>query len=133
MSNRHFIVRTDGGSRGNPGPAAIGAVIEENGQVIHGISKAIGITTNNQAEYQAVAAALQYCYDQGGKQVDVFADSELVVRQLNGQYKMKNKDLAQWFIKIQSLVNQIGKVTFTSVPRDQNKAADALVNQALDA
>lgn len=128
-----FHVHTDGGSRGNPGPAAIGAVIEVDGKVVHQLHQTIGVTTNNQAEYQAVHAALQWCQSQGATSVALFADSELVVKQLRGEYKMKNKDLAQWFIRIQSLVNQIGRVTFTAIPREQNSAADALVNQALDA
>lgn len=128
-----YQVHTDGGSRGNPGPAGIGAVIEADGVVVHTISATIGIATNNQAEYQALHAALSWCRDHGATVVNVKADSELVVKQLRGEYKMKNKDLAPWFIKIQSLVNEIGRVTFTAIPRDQNAAADALVNQALDA
>lgn len=132
MNNRIFVVHTDGGSRGNPGPAAIGAVIAENGATVHTISQTIGTTTNNQAEYQAVHAALTWCQANGAKQVTVNADSELIVKQLRGEYKMKNRDLAQWFIRVQSLVEQIGQVTFTVIRREQNAAADALVNQALD-
>jgi ribonuclease HI len=132
MSGRTMTVYTDGGARGNPGPAAIGAVISEIGQVIHTISQTIGATTNNQAEYQAVHAALAWCQEHGATNVAVFADSELIVKQLRGEYKMKNKDLAQWFIRVQSLVEQIGTVTFTVIRREQNTAADALVNKALD-
>lgn len=127
-----YRVHTDGGSRGNPGPAAIGAVIEADGKVVQTISATIGVTTNNQAEYQALHAALTWCRDNGATIVHVYADSELVVKQLRGEYKMKNKDLAPWYLKIQSLVNQIGRVTFTAIPREQNSAADALVNRALD-
>lgn len=127
-----YRVHTDGGSRGNPGPAAIGAVIEADGKVVKTISATIGVTTNNQAEYQALHAALTWCRDNGATIVHVYADSELVVKQLRGEYKMKNKDLAPWYLKIQSLVNQIGRVTFTAIPREQNSAADALVNRALD-
>lgn len=132
MSGRTFIVHTDGGSRGNPGPAAIGAVINESKKIIHTISQTIGSTTNNQAEYQAVYIALQWCQENGGGHVSVMADSELIVKQLRGEYKMKNQDLAQWFIRIQSLIEQIGEVTFTVIRREENTAADALVNQALD-
>lgn len=132
MTGRTFIVHTDGGSRGNPGPAAIGAVIAENGAVVKTISQTIGVATNNQAEYQALHAALAWCRDNGATAVDVQADSELVVKQLRGEYKMKNKELAPWFIRVQSFVNQIGRVTFTVIRREQNVAADALVNQALD-
>lgn len=132
MSQRHFIVHTDGGARGNPGPAAIGVVVEENGQVIHTISHVIGPATNNQAEYQAVHAALTYAVTQDATAVELFADSELVVKQLRGEYKMKNKDLGPWLIKIHSLVNRIGRVTFTAIPRARNRPADLLVNRALD-
>ncbi len=132
MSNRHFVIHTDGGSRGNPGPAAIGAVIEENDQVVHTISKTIGVTTNNQAEYQAVHAALEYVLAQGAGSVDLFGDSELVIKQLRGEYKVKNVELGPWFVKIRSMINQIGKVTLSTVRREQNVPADLLVNRALD-
>lgn len=132
MTDRHLVIHVDGGARGNPGPAAIGAVIEHNSSVIHTISRTIGQATNNQAEYQAVAAALTYARDQGASSVDLFGDSELIIKQLKGEYKVKHKDLGPWVIKIHSLVNQIGRVTFTAVRREQNVPADTLVNQALD-
>lgn len=132
MVIEHVIIHTDGGSRGNPGPAAIGAVIEANGRIVQTVSRSIGQATNNQAEYQALHAALEIAVAVGAKRAEVFADSELMVKQLRGEYKMKNKDLGPWFIKVQSLINQIGRVTLTSIPRDENTAADALVNQALD-
>ncbi len=132
MNNRSFIVYTDGGARGNPGPAAIGAVIQEAGRTVHTISETIGSATNNQAEYQAVHAALAWCQAHGAASVAVNADSELIVKQLRGEYKIKNKDLAQWFIRVQSLVEHIGQVTFTAIRREQNAAADDLVNRALD-
>lgn len=133
MSNDTYIIHTDGGSRGNPGPAAIGAVIERDGKVVQTISQTIGSTTNNQAEYQAVHAALSFVEVQQGKVAEVYADSELVVKQLRGEYKMKNAALAPWFIKIKSLENSIGRVHYHAIPREENAAADALVNQALDA
>lgn len=132
MTYDHLVIHTDGGSRGNPGPAAIGAVIEHDGQEIHTISRPIGDTTNNQAEYQALHAALLYAQEVQAKSVEVFADSELVVKQLKGEYKMKNKELGPWFIKVQSMINKIGRVTLTAIPREENARADALVNQALD-
>lgn len=132
MTYDHVVIHTDGGSRGNPGPAAIGAVIEHDSQEIHTISRSIGDTTNNQAEYQALYAALLYALEIKAQSVEVFADSELVVKQLQGTYKMKNKDLGPWFIKVKSLINQIGRVTLTAIPREKNARADALVNQALD-
>lgn len=133
MSSDTYIIHTDGGSRGNPGPAAIGAVIERGGEVVQTIAQTIGSTTNNQAEYQAVHAALSFVAAQQGKQVEVYADSELVVKQLRGEYKMKNAALAPWFVKIKSLENSIGRVQYHAIPREDNAAADALVNQALDA
>lgn len=132
MSNNHYIIHTDGGARGNPGPSAIGAVIERDGKVVHTIAQYIGATTNNQSEYQAVHAALEYIHQQGATSADLYADSELVVKQLRGEYKVKNKDLAPWFIKSTSLANQIGRVHYHAIRREENSAADALVNQALD-
>lgn len=127
-----YTIHTDGGARGNPGPAAIGAVIQQGDTLVHQISQTIGSTTNNQAEYQAVHAALSWVQQQGGTDVDLYADSELIVKQLRGEYKVKNKDLASWYVKCISLKNQIGKVKFNVVRREQNSAADALVNEALD-
>ena len=127
-----YTIHTDGGARGNPGPSAIGAVIEQDGQIVHNIAQTIGNTTNNQAEYQAVHAALSWAQAHQGTDVDLFADSELIIKQLRGEYKVKNKELAPWYIKCISLANQIGKVRFHVVRREQNSAADALVNEALD-
>lgn len=133
MTYEDIVIHTDGGARGNPGPAAIGAVLEVEGTVIKKISHYIGETTNNQAEYQALHAALEAALAFGAKRVDVYADSELVVKQIRGEYKIKNKELGPWAVKIHSLINQIGRVTLTAIPREQNLQADALVNQALDA
>lgn len=127
-----YRIHTDGGARGNPGPAAIGVVIECDGRVIAEIKRTIGSTTNNQAEYQAVHAALIWVKEQGGADVDLYADSELIVKQLRREYKVKNKELAPWFVSCTALVNEIGRVRFHTVPRSENAAADALVNQALD-
>jgi ribonuclease HI len=130
--NESYIIHTDGGARGNPGPAAIGVVIEAGGTTVATIAKVIGSTTNNQAEYQAVHAALAEVKKLGGTSVDLYADSELIIKQLRGEYKVKNKELAPWFIKCRSLLNEIGHVRFHVIRREQNEAADALVNQALD-
>lgn len=132
MIGRHVIIHTDGGARGNPGPAAIGAVLESDGRTLETISRTIGETTNNQAEYQAVHAALTAALAHGATHVDLYADSELVVKQLRGEYKIKHQDLGPWAVRIHSLVNQIGRVSFHAISRDQNSRADALVNQALD-
>lgn len=132
MNEKHYIIHTDGGARGNPGPAAIGVVIEQDGKVIERLAEYIGETTNNQAEYQAVHAALNFAQQHGASAVDIFADSELVVKQLRGEYKVKNKELAPWYVKSISLANQIGRVNYHVIRREENAAADALVNQALD-
>ncbi len=128
-----FIINTDGGSRGNPGPAAIGAVVggKEYGEYI-------GKTTNNVAEYRAVifalkkAKALLGSKKAGETDVEVRADSELLVRQMNGEYKMKNEELQPLFIEVWNLKQDFKSVTFNHVPREENGDADRLVNQALD-
>lgn len=133
MTYRQLTIHTDGGARGNPGPAAIGALIEADGKTVREISKKIGSTTNNQAEYQAVHQALIAAKALGAQLVDLYCDSELIVKQLRGEYKVKHKELGPWVIKIHSLVNQIGLVKFHVVRRERNVRADELVNQALDA
>jgi len=134
-----FIIRTDGGARGNPGPAAIGAVIEnKEGRALKEISEYIGETTNNEAEYRAVITAFKKLKAMIGKEkskkaeVKVFADSELLVRQLNGEYKIENSNMQKFFLELWNLKIDFGKVTFQAVPREQNKSADRLVNEALD-
>lgn len=127
-----YTIHTDGGARGNPGPAAIGVVIETQGQPAVTIKRTIGSTTNNQAEYQAVHAALTWVVEHGGGVVRLYADSELIVKQLRGEYKIKNRELGAWFIKCRALVNTLGRVEFHAIPRAENAQADALVNQALD-
>jgi len=130
MSN-HAIIHTDGGARGNPGPAAISVVIELNGTK-HQFKECIGETTNNQAEYRAVILALEKAALLGATEIDVFLDSELVQQQLSGNYKVKNKDLAPLFVKVWNLSQQFKRAKFTHIRREENKQADALVNQALD-
>ena len=134
-----FIIRTDGGARGNPGPAAIGAVIEnEQGKILKEISEYIGETTNNEAEYRAAITALKKLKALAGKteakksQVRILADSELLVKQMNGQYKIENAGIQKFFLELWNLKLDFGEVRFQAVPREQNKAADRLVNQALD-
>lgn len=127
-----YTIHTDGGARGNPGPAAIGVVIEAAGSLVATLGRYIGETTNNQAEYQAVHAALEWVVEHGGGAVNLFADSELIVKQLRGEYRVKNRELAPWHQRCQGLVRQLGPVTFTAIPRAQNAAADAEVNRVLD-
>lgn len=129
-----LIIHTDGGARGNPGPAGIGVVIEtEDKDLVEEYQGYIGETTNNQAEYQAVVKAFELLEKHPTQNIDFFLDSELVVKQLNGEYKVKNQDLAPLFVKIYNARQQYSKVTFTHVRRAENKHADSLVNKALDA
>jgi ribonuclease HI len=130
---KKFIIHTDGGARGNPGPAAIGAVIkDEKGELVAEVSEYIGETTNNQAEYRAVIAAVAKAKDLGAEELDFFLDSELVVKQLNREYKVRDKDLAPLFVKIYNAMMGFKKVTFKHVRREMNREADVLVNKALD-
>jgi len=122
---------TDGGARGNPGPAGIGAVLTI-GEEQYLFKKYIGETTNNQAEYQALILGLEEAIKREVKEIHCFLDSELVVKQLKREYKVKDKDLATQFVRVWNLMQQIGKVTFTHVPRSENKIADRLVNEVLD-
>ena len=136
LETGNLIIYSDGGSRGNPGPAACGAVVfEASGKELQRLSRTIGITTNNQAEYQALEMALKWVKESGfDKGITCRLDSELVVKQLNGEYKMKNMDLKTWFYKVKELVVELGgSVWFEHIPREKNKIADYLVNEALDA
>lgn len=128
---------TDGGSRGNPGEAAIGAVIinAENGQKIAELSKCIGVATNNMAEYSAVLEALDWVVENVGKaELEFILDSELVARQLSGIYKVRDINLKRiYFMARQRIIELGGVSSFTAVKREKNREADALVNKALDA
>jgi ribonuclease HI len=128
------IIYTDGGARGNPGPAGIGAVIfdEEKKEILGKYKKFIGKTTNNQAEYQAVVLGLEKALALGAKEVELRLDSELVCKQINGEFKLKNPDFQPHFIKIHNLKLEFKKVEFKHVRREQNKIADALANEAMD-
>jgi len=127
-----LMLFTDGGARGNPGPAGIGAVImNQDKKVIKTIKKYIGEATNNQAEYEAIKAGLTEALKMNPHEIECFLDSELVVQQLNGKYKVKDKDLQQLFSDVQDLIF-MKFVTFHHVPREQNTLADKLVNEALD-
>ncbi len=124
-------IHTDGGARGNPGPAGIGVVIEISGQK-HNFKEYIGHATNNQAEYQAVILALTKAKELGIDEIDLFLDSELVQQQLNQKYKVKNQDLAQLFVKAWNLSLGFKKIKYVHVGRNDNKEADKLVNAVLD-
>jgi ribonuclease HI len=129
-----LITFTDGGSRGNPGPAAIGVVVKNaEGTTITAFGKYIGHTTNNQAEYQALVAALETATELGATSVQCFLDSELIVKQMNREYRVRDVALQVHFVKIWNMAQKIGHVTFTHVRREKNTEADAEVNKALDA
>lgn len=131
----HWQVNTDGGSRGNPGPAGIGVVIARDGVVVGEHGKTIGSTTNNQAEYQALAWAVELlgALVASGDTVEFVLDSQLVERQMRGIYKVKDPGLFQWRQKILATLSLAPyQFSFRSVPRAHNKDADRLVNAALD-
>ncbi len=137
MRDEGVIIHTDGGSRGNPGPAASAFVVEKDAKVIFEGSKYLGNVTNNFAEYTGVIIALEWLVSSGftnkNLMVTFLLDSELIVRQLNGQYKVKDENLQKLFAEVKSLINKIGvKIIFKNVPREQNKEADLLVNEELD-
>jgi len=133
MYHNKLILYTDGGARGNPGPAAVGAVIyDESKQIVEKFSKYIGKRTNNQAEYEAVIMGLEEIKKMGAREVDVYLDSELVVNQLSQKYKVKNKELAPLFVRAWNLSIHFKKVNYFHVTRERNKEADKLVNQVLD-
>ena len=126
-----FTVYTDGGARGNPGPSAIGVVIKNvKGETLKEYGEYLGETTNNEAEYKAATFALKKIKSLWGKEkakkteVQIFADSELLVKQLNGQYKIENPNIQKFFLELWNLKIDFKKVSFTAVPREKNKEAD---------
>ena len=131
---RTAIIHADGGSRGNPGPAAIGAVVaDEGGAVLHEVSERIGVTTNNVAEYRALIAGLRAALDLHFDAARVRMDSELVIKQLRGEYRVKNEGLRPLYEEARRLLARFAAIDLKHVPRAQNREADALVNRALDA
>lgn len=125
---------TDGGARGNPGPAGIGAVLrDESGEVIGEIAEGIGETTNNVAEYSALIAGLELALSKGVTEIEVFMDSELVISQLKGDWKIKNDRLRILAVKARSLLNRFEPHTLSHVRRELNSDADKLANQGMDA
>ena len=130
----HVIAYTDGGSRGNPGPAGSGAVIydEKGHKELAAISEYLGPTTNNVAEYTAVIMALQKAKELGATRVHVRMDSELVCRQMSGQYRVKQPHLQTLFVRVHNLSQEFEKVTYEHVRREKNVRADELANEAMD-
>jgi len=136
---KKIIIYTDGGSRGNPGPAAFGVVIcDETGKVLKEYGETIGVRTNNEAEYEAVVFGLKKVKALYGKsalkssEVEVRSDSELLIKQMNGKFKVLEPKIQELFLKLWNLKIDFDKIKFTSVEREKNKEADRLVNQALD-
>ena len=128
-----LIIYTDGGARGNPGPAAAGVVITDvEGKILKEYSHYLGDRTNNQAEYEAVILGMQKAKQLRAKIIEIRIDSELIGYQLMGKYKIKDSDLQPLFIKAWNLIQDFEKVEIKLVPREQNKRADKLVNQELD-
>ena len=125
---------TDGGARGNPGPAAYGYVLEaEDGTVLAAEGATIGVATNNVAEYRALIAGLERAVELALPELEVVSDSELLVKQMTGEYRVKNEALRELSLEAARLARQIGSVTYTAVRREHNELADRLVNEALDA
>lgn len=128
-----YSLFVDGGSRGNPGPAAIGAVLADGaGEVLEEVSDRIGDSSNNVAEYQALITGLETALDRGVRILEVFSDSELMVRQMNREYKVRNEQLKELFMQATALTQQFPKIRIRHVHREQNMDADTLVNRALD-
>jgi ribonuclease HI len=125
---------TDGGARGNPGPAAYGYVLEaEDGTVLDARGEKIGVATNNVAEYRALIAGLEKAVELGVDELEVVSDSELLVKQMQGEYRVKNEALRELNDEANSLERKLGRVRYTAVRREHNELADKLVNEALDA
>ncbi|MDD4859240.1 MAG: ribonuclease HI family protein [Dehalococcoidales bacterium] len=127
------IIYTDGAARGNPGPAALGVVIkDEQNKILACLSRRLGVTTNNQAEYRALIAGLQQAISLGAKEVEIRSDSELMVRQLTGRYRVKNAGLKPLYDEAVKLLSRFTRCSYVNIPREQNCEADALANRALD-
>lgn len=133
MNTKKVIIYVDGASRGNPGPAAIAVIVrDEMGKPIASFSRCIGTTTNNEAEYRAIIAALQKAVSLGAREVALKSDSELVVKQLNGRYRVKASILKPLYQQVQKLKSFLERLTITHIPRTANREADNLANKALN-
>jgi ribonuclease HI len=129
-----LVVNVDGGARGNPGPAAVAAVATTpEGELVERRGAAIGIATNNVAEYRALLLGIELARELGARQVELVGDSELIVKQVRGEYKVKDAALRELFIEVTHALREFESWTIEHVRREQNAAADALVNETLDA
>jgi ribonuclease HI len=127
-----LTIYTDGASRNNPGEAGAGIFILRNGEPIERIARYLGTTTNNIAEYTAAIIGLEQAVKLGASRVILNADSELLVKQINGQYKVKNEGLKPLYARVKELIAKINSVEVQYIPREKNKEADALANKAID-
>ncbi len=133
MKKSKFIIYTDGASRGNPGKSGVGFVIyDEKGNTIFEGHRYLGIATNNQAEYTALLLALKKALELGAEELEIRSDSQLLIKQLRGEYRVKSPNIITLFIKAKSLLSNFRRTTFTHIPREQNKRADSLANLAID-
>jgi len=123
---------TDGAARGNPGPAGIGVVIRNDAKILTEVSDFLGNATNNQAEYMALIRGLEEAIDMGEKSVEAFSDSELLVKQINGEYKVKNGGLIPLFNDAKSLISKLNQFKIYHTPREENELADKLANRGID-
>ena len=129
-----LVVHVDGGSRGNPGPAAAAAVVSTSeGEVVDRAAELLGVATNNVAEYRGLLLGLRRARELGATEVEVVNDSELVAKQVNGQYKVKHPDMKPLHAESVAALDEFDRWTVRSVPREQNAEADELLNEALDA
>ena len=124
---------TDGASRGNPVEAGLGVVIEDDsGHIVKRIARYLGRATNNQAEYAALIEGLKAALELGAEELNIYADSELLVKQMNGEYRVKNPDLQERHAEARRLLEPFRSVVMTYIPREKNRDADALANEAID-
>jgi ribonuclease HI len=129
-----LVVHVDGGARGNPGPAAVGVVVAKpDGEVVHAVGETIGAATNNVAEYRALLRGIELAREHGASELEIYGDSELVVKQVRGEYKVKDEGLKPLHAEAKAALAEVGEWSFDHVRRDDNAHADELVNQALDA
>jgi ribonuclease HI len=129
-----LVVNVDGGARGNPGPAGIGVVVrDDSGAVVADVAEAIGTATNNVAEYRALIRGIELAAERGATELELYGDSELVVKQVRGEYRVKDQGLKPLHAQARHALSAFERWSFNHVRREQNAEADALVNQALDA
>ena len=133
MNYPELHIHTDGGSRGNPGPSALGVVVKTpEGETLEAYGEFLGKMTNNQAEYHALLSGIRKAIALGAERVKVFMDSELIVKQMKGEYRVKDKELGKIYLMIHNELTRLKKCAFEHVRRERNKEADAKVNEALD-